>query len=387
MDCVREVLREAAAKRTSGTELTELEKIVLWKMGEDIPECTRWSNAFRDFNELATANELPAPAPLSGGMYCWGLDSSEEYKCVAMGEGGYGIFVNTRTGQRVENIHMDQLTTRSPFGRYELLGKVTPGSTIYYNVSSVETPCWTPHKIVSSDETNIVLRNSSGGSVVLPTDRKDTPVSYVPPVWSSFFNGKVEWRLDPFTHTLFLDFGRYSGGGTLKCRVDINRAVEALKRDLPGLWAVWNFLKTSPDFVFKVPGYEYAAWTSVETWAPSYCWTRARSIPENAVPAAWARGVTTLRIVHGPAIRTGWYISPWGLRFTNSNIHIDFGSSSYVFQISDLEARFTLCTLKFDNAEEAQTFTDAYAQTCMEYTRVAPEQQQHAQLCAAAGGL
>ena len=380
MNSVREVLREAAAKRASGTNLTELEKIVLWKMGEDVPECTRWSDAFRNFQELISAAGIPPPVPLSGGMYCWEADSPEEYKCVAMGEGGYGILVNTRTGVNIQHIHMDQLTTRSPFGRYELLGKVAHGSTIYYNLMGTnDTPCWILHQLVSSDETNIVLRNSRGGSVIIPADRKDTLVSYVPPVWSSFFNSKIEWRLDPFTHTLFLDFGRYSGGGTLKCRTDIDRAVEALKRDLPGLWAAWNFLKTSPDFVFKVPGYEYAVWTSVETWAPASCWTHARAIPEHAIPSVWARGVTTMRIVHGPAIRTGWYISPWGLRFTNSNTHIDFGST-YVLHIADLEARFTLCTLKFDNAEEAQTFTDTYARACTEYART------DVQLCAAAAG-
>ncbi len=380
MNSVREVLVEAAAKRTAGTDLTELEKIVLWKMGEDMPECTRWSDAFRDFHSLLAATELPAPVPLSGGMYCWELDSLEEYKCVAMGEGGYGILVHTRTGATVQHIHMDQLTTRSPFGRYERLGKVAPGSTIYYNVMGTnDTPCWTAHQLVSCDETNVVLRNSRGGSVIIPADRKDTIVSYVPPVWSSFFNGKIEWRLDPFTQFLYLDYGKYTGGGTLKCREDIDRATDALKRDLPGLWAAWNFLKTSSDFVFKVPGYEYAVWTSVETWAPPSCWTHARSIPGNAIPAVWARGSCTLRIIHGPSIRTGWYISPWGLRFTNSNVKIDLGSS-HVFHIADLEARFTLCTLKFDNAEEAQTFTDMYAHACTVYMRT------DVQLCAAAAG-
>ncbi len=384
MNSVREVLREATAKRSSGAELTELEKIVLWRMGEDIPECTRWSNAFRDYQALMSATEMPAPAPLSGGMYCWELDSPEEYKCVAMGEGGYGILIHTRTGQRVENIHMDQLTTRSPFGRYELLSKVAPGSTIYYNVMGAnDTPCWTVHQLVSSDETNIVLRNSRGGSVVIPEDRKDTLVSYVPPVWSSFFNGKIEWRLDPFAQFLYLDYGKYTGGGTLKCREDINRAVDALKRDLPGLWAAWNFLTTSSGFVFKVPGYEYAVWTSAETWAPPSCWTHAHSIPERAIPAVWAHGHTLLRTVHGPDIRTGWYISPWGLRFTNSNIKIDLGSS-FVLNIPNLEVQFTLCTLRFDSAEEAQTFTDASARACVEYTRAAPD---HLQLCAAAGGM
>jgi hypothetical protein len=57
--------------------------------------------------------------------------------------------------------------------------------------------------------------------------------------------------------------------------------------------------------------------------------------------------------------------------------------SSHVFHIADLEARFTLCTLKFDNAEEAQTFTDTYARACTEYMRT------DMQLCAAAatGGV
>lgn len=380
MISIREILRDATAKRASGN-LTELEKLVLWKMGEDIPECTRWSEAFRIFHAIQAQAELPAPESISGGMYCWEINSHEEYKCVAMGEGGYSMLINTHTGQAVDHIHMDELTTRSPFGRYEVLGKVAIGNTIYYNVASKnETPCWTAHQIaVSFDETNIVLRNSKGGSVVLPADRKETTlVSYVPPVWSSYLNGKIEWRLNPFTHTLFLDCGRYSGGGTLTCRADIDRAVESVK--LPGLWAAWNFLKTSPDFVFKVPGYEYAVWTSAETWAPSFCWTHTRSIPEHVIPAVWARGYAVLRIMHGPAIRTGWYISPWGMRFTNSNIHIDLGSS-YVFHVSDLEARFTLCTLKFDTPEETQTFVDAYVQLSIEYTRIVPEQR--TQLCVA----
>lgn len=385
MDSVRGILQGAVAKRTSGTDLTELEKIVLWKMGEDIPECARWSEAFREFKAIQSYTGMQDPEPLSGGMYCWDLHSPEEYKCIAMGEGGYGVLVNTLTGA-AKSLHMDDLTTRSPFGRYELLGKVATGSTIYYNIVAIHsTPCWTAHQIVSSDETNIVLRNSRGGSVILPTDgHKNKIVSYVPPVWSSFFEGKVEWRLDPFTHALFLDYGRYLGGGTLKCRVDVDRAVESVK--LPGLSAAWLFLKTSPEFVFKVPGYEYSVWTSQETWAPSYCWTRARAIPENAIPSVWTHGCALLRAFHGPLIRTGWYITPWGIRFTNSNVKIDFGSS-FVFNVPRLEIQFTLCTLKFDTAEAVQTFSDAYVQLSIEYTRSVPEQRTQIQeLCAAAGG-
>lgn len=386
MQSLQEILHQAAAKQSAGTELTELEKLVLWQMGADMPECARWSQALRDFQAIRTDALLPLSDPVTGGAYCWESDSPHEYKCVAMGEGGYAHLVSTATGATVTHIHASKITTRSPFGRFETLDKVAHGSTIYYNQAhSTDTPSYLPHQVGEPEENYLVLRNHIGGRTLIhKAAATSTIVSYVPPVWSSYFDNKVEWRLDPFMHTLFLDYGRYSGGGTLKCRADIDRAVEALKRDLPSLWAAWTFLKSSPDFVFKVPGYEYTVWTSAETWAPAYCWTRASAIPEGAIPACWAHGVTNFRPYGGPDVRTGWYMSPWGVRFTRSNQKIAYGSST-VFVVSKLELQFATCTLAFENADQAQAFVDAYTQKTIDVMRAAPEHRtvMH-ELCAGA---
>lgn len=385
MQSLRDVLEQATAKRTAGSELTELEKLVLWQMGEDMPECARWSQALRDFRAMRSECHLPSSEPVLGGAYCWDTDSPREYKCVAMDEGGYAHLVCTSTGTTVHT-HTRDLTTRSPFGRFERLDKVAHGSMVYYNQTHPhETPSYLPMQVVEPDGDYIVLRNHVGGRVLVHTAAAgNTLVSYVPPVWSSYFNGKVEWRVDPFMHTLFLDYGRYTGGGTLKCRADIDRAVDALKRDLPALWAAWTFLKASPGLVFKVPGYEYAVWTSVESWSPSHCYTRASAIPEGAIPACWAHGAANVRPYGGMDVRTGWYMSPWGVRFTRSNTKISYGSST-VFVVSKLELQFTDCTLTFGSAEEAQTFVDAYTQKTIDLTRCTPEHRTVIQeMCAGA---
>ncbi len=372
-------LRTVLAKIAQNESLTELDRIIAWETTKapEYADVPRWKRAFREYDQLLTDATLPPVEPVRGGMKCW--HGADELTCTAMDEGGYGYFANA-TGKFVQRLHTSDVTTRSPIGNFVRLRDVPVGTTFYWKDSTH----WRPLQVTSFQPDHVCTLPTRGGNVFIDNGHLDTLVSYFPPEWCG-----PGWSLNPFTRELFIQIPPGVRTAASEHRTRNQKEVEGHVKTTwtiyPGLYYAFEFLTNHPDFVFRIPHFEYTVWTTVNTWAPSSCWTRAQAIPELAVPACWKRG--TCRACHtGSAMyECGWYMTPGGVRFTGTNWKVPYGADR-VYIVSKKETRFDNVTVSFENDEDFQQFEDAYISNSNDYTGVAPAVRvQAVEMCCGAG--
>jgi hypothetical protein len=360
-----EAVRASIAKQQRGETLSELERVILHESVQaDCEEVKRWKSAFREFEQLRADAKLPPIEPVrGGGMKCW--HGADELVCTAMDEGGYGYFEHPNTGS-TERLHTSEVTTRSPFGNFVRLRDVPVGGTFYWKDSTH----WRPLVVTSFQEDNVCTLPMRGGNVFISNGFLGELVSYFPPEWCG-----QGWSLNPFTRELYIKIPAWTRAAASEHRTRNQKEIEghanATSDIYPGLYYAFQFLKNHPDFVFRIPHFEYTVWTSVNSWAPSYCWTRAQEIPEGAVPACWKYGRCTALQLAAPEVNCGWYMTPDGVRFTGTNLKISYGSS--VEHIVSLKQfRFGCTSVSFETDADLQVFADAYFANSKDYTGVVP---------------
>ena len=371
-------LRAVLAKIALKEPLSELERIIAWEATKspDFDEVTRWKRAFREFEQMCTDATLPLVEPVRGGMKCW--HGADELVCTAMDEGGYGYFENPTT-RTVQRLHSDDVTTRSPFGNFVRLRDVSVGSTFYWKDSTH----WRPLQLTSFQADNVCTLPVRGGNVFIENSFLDKLVSYFPPEWCG-----PGWSLNPFTRELFIQIPpgvrTAASEHRTKNQKEIEGHVNATWTIYPGLYYAFEFLKKHLDFVFRIPHFEYTVWTSVNTWAPSYCWTRAQTIPEGAIPACWKHGRCIAIRLGAPEINGGWYMTPDGVRFTGTNWKVKYGADR-VHIVSLKQFVFDDISISFETDADLQAFEDAYVSNSSDYVGITPATRvQATEMCVAA---
>lgn len=376
-----DAVRASLDKQARGETLTELDRVLLWEASQtpEHEEAARWKHAFREFQELKKDALLPPVEPVrGGGMKCW--HGPDELVCTAMDEGGFGYFEHTHT-KTVQRLHMDDVTTRSPYGNFVRLRDASVGATIYWKDSTH----WRPLQVTSFQADHVCTLSTRGGNVFIENGHLDRLVSYFPPEWSG-----PGWSLNPFTRELYIQIPagvrRAASEHRTRNQKEVEAHVNAMWTIYPGLYYAFEFLKNKPDFVFRVPHSEYTVWTSVGSWAPAYCWTRAQAIPDGAIPACWAHGTCKASRISAPELNCGWYMTPNGVRFTGTNWKMKYGADM-VHIVSRKEFRFEDFTVSFENDDELHAFEHAYFTNSSVYTGVAPTKTvRDFEMCAGASG-
>jgi len=351
-------LRTVLSKIERNEPLSELERVIAWEAtkSSEYNDVPRWKRAFREFDQLCTESTLPPAEPVRGGMKCW--HGADELVCVAMDEGGYGCFEYINGG--CERLHTSDVTTRSPFGNFVRLRDVPVGSTIYWKDSTH----WRPLVVTSFQAEHVCTLPTRGGNVFIDNAHLDKLVSYFPPEWSG-----PGWNLNPFTHELYIQIP--SGVRTVASehrtcnQKEIDAHVTFTRTIYPGLYYAYEFLKNKPDLVFRIAHFNYTVWTSVNSWAPSYCWTRAQAIPDGAIPACWKHGRCTASRTAAPEMKCGWYMDANGVRFTGTNWKVKYGADRI---FSHKQLLFDDMVVSFETDEDLQAFEDAYTTNSNAYT-------------------
>lgn len=371
-------LRTVLSKIARNEPLTELERIIAWEAtkSSEYDEAPRWKRAFQEFEQLRTDATLPPIEPVRGGIKCW--HGADELVCTAMDEGGYGYFENPTTGT-VQRLHSDDVTTRSPFGNFVRLRDVPVGSTFYWKDSTH----WRPLQLMSFQEDNVCTLPTRGGNVCINNGYLDKLVSYFPPEWRD-----QGWSLNPFTRELYVKIppGVKTAASELRTRNQavIEAQVNRLWTTYPGLYYAFQFLKNRMDFVFRIAHFEYTLWTSADTWAPEYCWTRAQAIPEGAIPGCWKHSHCTAGHIGAPNKRCGWYMTPDGVCFTGTNWKVKYGADR-VHIVSLKQFTFDDISVSFETDADLQAFEDAYVSNSNDYIGIMPATRVQAmEMCVAA---
>lgn len=369
-------LRTVLAKIARNEPLTELERIIAWEATKstEYDEVSRWKHAFREFNQLCTDATLPPAEPVRGGIKCW--HGADELVCTAMDEGGYGYFQHPTNGS-VQRLHSDELTTRSPFGNFVKLRDLPVGSTFYWKDSTH----WRPLQLMSFREDSVCTLPTRGGNVFIPNDFLDKLVSYFPPEWCG-----QGWSLNPFTRELYIKIpsGVKTAASELRTKnqTQIEAHVNRLWTTYPGLYYAFQFLKNGSDFVFRIPHFEYTVWTSAETWAPAYCWTRTQAIPDGAIPACWKHSYCSAKHIGASKTRCGWYMTPDGVRFTGTNWKLMYGAER-VHVVLLKQFTFNDVSVSFETDADLQAFEDAYTTNSNDYMGTMPAMRVQTEMCAA----
>jgi hypothetical protein len=340
---------------------------------DELSHVSRWARAREDFHAMRTAATLPPIKPLTGGwMSCWETDSSREFMCMAMGESDGTnaecrlMNVFTRT---VSMCHSSNFTTRSPFGDFFLLKDARVGDVVFLEDDLLDG--WTSMRIERIEDGRVYARTSLETSYVAEAAIAETKmVSRTPPEW-----GGQRWSLNPFTREVCLYLDVALTTPMLRSRdAEVAKRVISLHRvHVPGLWSAFTFLQNNPTYTPKVPGVEYVTWTSQGAWAPSLCYTDAKMIPVNSLPAVYPHGdaiVPALSVGGRMADRTGWYASPGGICVFDGSgsvrVH-PFKDTIEFIELPFLELRLDGICFQFDSDEARTVLLEAYVQSAKVY--------------------
>jgi hypothetical protein len=373
MEAFRAFSMEAIGKFGRGEALTELEQIVVYETlkVDELNHVARWARAREEFRAMRTAALLPPITPLTGGWTsCWEVDSSREYMCINMGEGGITCLVMDVFTRTSSMRHSTDFTTRSPYGDFLLLKDARVGEVVFTDDDLLDG--WTSIRIERIEpDGSVYARTSLETSYVadaVVTARK--MVSRTPPEW-----GGQCWSLNPFTHEVCLYEDVTSTEPMLRTHnPEVAKGFVRRHRDhMPGLWSAFTFLQNNPTYFPKVPGVEYASWTPQGAWAPALCHTDARTISTKSVPRPYAHGYVTVpalcsggRSVHP----TGWYMGPNGVTlFTDGELVrvLPYKDTIEYIEPTAIELRLDHVAFQFDTEEARVAFLEAFCQNAKAY--------------------
>jgi hypothetical protein len=368
MEAFRAFSMEAIGKFGRGEALTELEQIVVYETlkVDELNHVARWARAREDFHMMRTAALLPPIDPLTGGwMSCWEVDSSREFMCINMGEGGITCLVMDVFTRTTSMRHSSDFTTRSPYGDFLLLKDARVGEVVFVEDDLLDG--WTSIRIERIEpDGRVYTRTSMETSYVAEASvaaRK--MVSRTPPEW-----GGQRWSLNPFTREVCLYEDVALTQPMLRSHnPEVAKGFILRHRDhMLGLWSAFRFLQNNPTYIPKVPGVEYVTWTSQGAWAPSLCHTDARTIAANSVPAMWAHGEVTIPALSGGRLvaRTGWYMASNGVHMTESNRVFSYKDTIEFIEPS-MELRLDYVAFQFESEEARTSFLEAYVRNAKAY--------------------
>ncbi len=363
MEAFRAFSMEAIGKFGRGEELTELEQITVYETlkVDELNHVARWARAREDFYAMRTAALLPPINPLTGGwMSCWEVDSSREFMCISMGEGGVTCLVMDVFTRTTSMRNSSDFTTRSPYGDFLLLKDARVGEVVFVEDDLLDG--WTSIRIERMEAGRVFGRTSLETSYVSYVLTK--MVSRTPPKW-----GGQRWSLNPFTREVCIYEDATSTQPMLRtCNPEVAKGFILRHRDhMLGLWSAFLFLQNNPTYIPKVPGVEYVTWTPQGTWAPALCYTDARAIPAKSVPAVWPCGDVVAPVMSEG--RVGWYMGPTGVHvFAGESVRVQpFKDTIEFIELPFLELRLDGVSFQFDSEEARTVFLEAYVQNAKAY--------------------